>query len=396
MYRTSNFRNGGLSMDTIFKNGLVYSSGMREFIHTDLLVRDGKIVDTSFHGDADNMTVVDCSALYILPGLVDVHTHGRAGFDFNTADVNDIRTMRRSYAKAGTTTVMATLASAEMNSLVSSTKAIQQNRSFEDGLANIAGIHLEGRYLNPKKRGAHAENLIFPLNSSELTGLMELMLPTPVHISAAVELDGGEDFVKAALSPGATVSLAHSNATYEEAMQAIEWGVTGFTHTFNAMRPLHHREPGNSAASLLCDTAYSEFICDGEHIHPAMIKLASRMKPDDKLVLITDSMEATGCPDGEYSIAGQPVFVKNGRAVNIDGALAGSTLDLFTALVNYMKFADKTLEEAIPCATSNPAAMVGTDNICGSIREGLRADFIMLRDKSSPEIESVWIAGKLI
>lgn len=383
-------------MDTIFSGGLVYSTEIHSFVRADILVRDGIIIDTDYRGGCDSMTVVDCGGLYILPGLVDVHTHGRAGSDFNTADANDVRAMRRSYAEAGTTTIMATLASSPMDMLIASTEAIQKNRTHEDGLASIAGIHLEGRYLNPKKRGAHAKELIFPLDSAELACLVKRMLPSPVHISAAVELDGGEDFVKTALSLGATVSLAHSDATYDEAMRAVGWGVTGFTHTFNAMRPVHHREPGNAAASLICDTAYSEFICDGGHIHPAMIKLASRCKPDDKLVLITDSMEATGCPDGEYAIAGQSVFVKNGKALTADGAIAGSTLDLFAAVVNYMSFTGKTLEEAIPCATENPAKMVGIDKICGSIRKGLRADFIMINDKTALRIASVWIGGKKI
>lgn len=383
-------------MAMVFKNGLVFSPESHEFVKTNLLVHDGIIADTDFRGSYEDAAIVDCDGLYIIPGLVDVHTHGRAGYDFNTANADSYYTMRRSYARAGTTTIMATLASATMDSLLASTEAIQQNRTPTKGLANIAGIHLEGRYLNPQKRGAHAENLLSPLDSVELTKLIQRMLPSPVHISAAVEMIGGEDFVKTAVSLGATVSLAHSNATFDEAMQAINWGVTGFTHTFNAMRQIHHREPGNTAASLLCDTAYSEFICDGEHIHPAMIKLASRTKPSDKLVLITDSMEATDCPDGEYAIAGQPVFVKNGKALTADGAIAGSTLDLFSAVVNYMKFADKTLEEAVPCATENPAKMVGINDLYGSIREGACADFIMLKDKKTPQIDSVWLRGNKI
>ena len=127
-----------------------------------------------------------------------------------------------------------------------------------------------------------------------------------------------------------------------------------------------------------------------------MIDLAARTKPEDKLVLITDSMEATGCPDGEYSIAGLPVFVKNGRAENSEGALAGSTLDLFRGVCNYMKFANKTLEEAVLCATANPAKMVGIDNVCGSIKNGLRADFIMINDKNAPVLQSVWVCGEKI
>ena len=380
-------------MSTIFKNGLVYSTDLHAFIQCDILVKDGMIEKLGCGTDDCDAQQVDCEGMYIMPGLVDVHTHGRAGYDFNTANADDCRIMRKAYASVGTTTVMATLASATYDSLVESIDASGRNRAAEGGMATFQGTHLEGRYINPKRRGAHHESLLFPLDKEELKGFINRMLPLPVHISAAAELDGGEEFVKTARALGATFGLAHSDATYDEAMKAVEWGVVSFTHTFNTMRPLHHREPGNIAASLMCDSAYSELICDGEHIHPIMIKLARRTKPADKIVLITDSLEAAGCSDGEYFIAGLPVIVKNGRATNTEGALAGSTLDLFTALKNYMKFTGKTLEEAIPCATSNPAAMVGISDICGSIKEGLRADFIMIKDKNSPAIESVWTCG---
>lgn len=383
-------------MSTLFKNGVIYSTSLHKFFKSNIYVSDGIIIDKDYRGDSDGLDVIDCKGLYILPGLVDVHTHGRAGFDFNTADENACRAMRRSYAEAGTTTVMATLASAPMDSLRSSIDAIQKNRDTEEGLATIAGIHLEGRYLNPKKRGAHAADLLSPLDAEELEGLITQMLPLPVHISAACEMENGEKFVKKALSLGATVSLAHSDATYDEACLAVEWGVSGFTHTFNAMKPMHHREPGNAIASLVIDDAYSEIICDGEHLHPAIVQLAGRAKPEGRIVLITDSMEATGCPDGEYSIAGAPVFVKDGRAVNADGALAGSTLNLFDALKNYMKYTGKPLEKALPAVTINPAKMCGINRLCGSITKGFRADFVMIRDPKEPEIESVWVAGKKI
>lgn len=385
-------------MYTLFKNGSVYSNTTHEFTKRDILVRDGIIADTDYHGAplSEEMNVIDCSGYYIMPGLVDVHTHGRAHYDFNFADSEGCRALRRSYAAAGTTTLMATLASAEYDSLVSSISAINENRGADDGMATIAGIHLEGRYLNPKRRGAHAENLLFPLDSNELEGLILRMLPLPVHISGAYELEGGEEFVRTAVALGATCGMGHSDATYDEAMASVEWGVTSFTHTFNAMRPIHHREPGNMVASLMCDKAYTELICDGEHSHPIMIKMASRTKPADHLVLITDSMEAAGCEDGEYAIAGLPVFVRNGRAVNNEGALAGSTLDLFTALCNFMRFTGKTLEEALPCATSNPAKMVGIDSTCGAIEPGRRADFITITDKSKPSICKVYTNGKAI
>ena len=388
-------------MLTRFENGWVYRTPERRFVKGNLLVRDGIIERFTEGGRTDDPAVfdcrvIDCAGKYLLPGLVDVHTHGRAGYDFNTADAEGVRRMREAYAKAGTTTVMATLASATMDSFRASADALRENRMPSPGLAHIAGIHLEGRYLNPKRRGAHSGELLAPLDPDELEALLNDFSPFPVHVSAAIEQEGGEEFVKRAVKLGATVGMAHSDATYEEAMQAVDWGVTSFTHTFNAMRAVHHREPGNAIASVLCDSAYTELICDGEHIHPAMIELASRLKPADKLVLITDSMEATGMPDGEYRIAGVPVHVRGGKAVNDDGALAGSTLDLFHGLTNYMKFTGKSLEEALPCATENPAKMVGIDMICGSLEVGHRADILFIDEKTKPEIEAVYVDGEMI
>ncbi|MBE6598988.1 MAG: N-acetylglucosamine-6-phosphate deacetylase [Ruminococcaceae bacterium] len=382
-------------MKTVFKGAMVYSSCSRSFIKADICTENGIITDVAAEEAAlsPDTEVIDCAGKYIIPGLVDIHTHGRGGFDFNTVKESEMAEVRASYAAAGTTTVMATLASATLDSLHESMEIIGKNRTPVPGIASIAGTHLEGRYLSVKRRGAHAESLLAPLDADELADLIGRMSPLPVHVSAAVEQDGGEAFVKRAVSLGATVGMVHSDATYAEAMEAVQWGITSFTHTFNAMRPIHHREPGNMIASLMCDSAYTELICDGEHVHPAMIALAHRTKPTDKLILITDSMEAAGCSDGTYAIAGLKVFVKDGRAINEDGALAGSTLNLFAAMKNFMSFTGITLEEAIPCATSNPAAMVGIDSICGELRKGLRADLLILNDRTDPEIEAVYAFG---
>ncbi|MBR5312179.1 MAG: N-acetylglucosamine-6-phosphate deacetylase [Clostridia bacterium] len=380
-------------MYTVFKNGFVYNTDLREFVRADVLCENGIIADADCKSVPADAEVVDCTGLYMIPGLVDVHSHGRTKGDFNYADEDGVRALRKSYAASGTTTLMATLASDTKESLLASMEAIGRNRTVEPGTATIAGTHLEGRYLNPKRRGAHATELLCPLDAEELTEFIGKMLPLPIHVSCAPEMEGGETFIKTAKSFGATCGMVHSDATYEESMNAVAWGVTSFTHTYNAMRPIHHREPGNMVASLLTDSAYSEFIVDGEHSHPMMIAMASRLKPADKLILVTDSMEAAGCEDGEYAIAGLPVYVQNGRAVNSEGALAGSTLDLFTAVCNYMKFTGKTLEETVPCATSNPAAMLGIGNLCGKIANGLRADFVLIENKESPVRKAVYAGG---
>lgn len=313
---------------------------------------------------ADRM--IDATGLRVLPGLVDVHTHGRAGYDFNTASAENMAHMKNDYAKHGVTTVFATLASDTAEGWQASIRTIEA--------CGFDGIHFEGRYLNAGKRGAHAADLLVPLDAAELeTFLKEIHIPC--HISAAFELDADGSFAACAKRHGSTMGLGHTMATADEARTAIARGVTSFTHLFNAMPPLHHRE-GGAVSVALCGGGYGELICDGLHVCPDMIALAYRCLGADKTVLITDSMEATGCPDGEYAIAGQPVIVKNGKALTLDGALAGSTLNLWDGVKNLMSFAGVPLETAVRCATENPARMVGIDGKVGSIAVGKRVDLI--------------------
>ena len=215
----------------------------------------------------------------------------------------------------------------------------------------------------------------------------------PCHMTAAFELDADGSFAACAKKHGVTMGLGHTAATAAEAQRAVERGVTSFSHLFNTMPPLHHREGGAAAVGLTSD-AYVELIADGLHICPEMICLAYKCKDTDKFVLITDSMEATGCPDGEYAISGQPVIVKNGRAETLDGALAGSTLDLWDAVKNLMRFAKIPVEEAVASATVNPAKMVGIDGTVGSIDVGKRADLLLVDD--SLAIKGVLQAGERI
>lgn len=378
-----------------FVGGMVFDSHTEEFKRADIVSCDGYITHI---GDRvpSGCEVVDVSGKYIIPGLVDVHTHGIAGSDFCYADENKVKRMCLAYAKNGTTSVMATLASDTMSRLRNSVYAINQNRLNEEcDKANIIGIHMEGRYLNPEKRGAHARDLLSLPSVSELCDFVSIMLPAPVHFSIAPELEGGHDFIKKARELGATVGIAHTSATYEEAEAAVELGAISFTHTFNAMSPVHHRMPGAAVCSLNSKKAYTEIICDGVHLHPAIVKLTYNAKDKDKIVLITDSMSATATEDGEYEIAGTKVFVKDGRAVNEDGVLAGSTLTMFKAVKNIMEFCGITLNEALKFATVNPAKMVGADFV-GSLEKNYRADLIVLKSIENPEIYDVFVGGNKI
>jgi N-acetylglucosamine-6-phosphate deacetylase len=372
----------------LIRNARVYNTALREFFYGSVLVMGGKIAVLHRGNVAEapeGVEVFDACGCMLIPGLVDIHTHGRAGGDFNTADEETMLRMADSYLAGGVTTVMPTLASATMESLTASIHRINTLRAASEAaegkLPFIAGTHLEGRYLSVKRRGAHAEALLAPLDPEELESLLSLV-EGERHVSAALEREGGEEFLARAKALGATVSLGHSDADFDTACRLIELGVTGLTHTFNAMPPLHHRDGGVVAAGLLSDTALCEMICDGYHIAPHMVRLAYRLA-GRRLTLITDSMEATGCPDGEYSIAGNPVTVKDGKARTHDGAIAGSTLSLWEAVRNLQSFAGTSIEEAIYAATMAPAREIGLEREIGSIEIGKRADLLVLDDRDT-------------
>lgn len=373
-------------MAVLFRHAQVFSAEDRDFFEGDVLVSQGKIGAVTAHGqnpENDHRTcpsteIINAEGCYLLPGLVDVHTHGRAGGDFTTADETTLCRMAESYLASGVTTVLPTLASAPLEELCAAIDRIEAFRLSGEraGCARFAGIHLEGRYLNPAKRGAHAPHLLASLNAEEACRLLSLCGGVK-HISAALELEGGDEFIARMRAMGATVGLGHTNATYAEAQRALEQGVVSMTHLFNAMPPLHHRDGGAVCAGLLEPRVYGELICDGFHIAPEMVKLAYRLK-GDHLTLITDSMEATGCADGDYTIAGMPVVVKDGKARTVDGAIAGSTLSLWDGVKNLCAFADAPLGEAVYAATMAPALQTGMAHEVGSIAVGKRADLLLV------------------
>ena len=376
-----------------FTGGLIFNSKSESFVSANILCEDGYIKEITRNPIPDSYEKVSLCGKYVLPGLVDVHTHGIGGFDFNYARESDIASMCNVYAKHGTTSIMATLASDSVSHIMNSIFAINQNRvNGKKGNANVLGIHMEGRYLNPEMKGAHnIEHLALP-TQSEINMLALSMMPPPLHFSMAPEIEGSKEFLTQAKELGATVGIAHTCASYEEALEAVNNGARSFTHTFNAMTKIHHRNPGAAVCALTNDEAYAEIICDGDHVHPAMVKLAYNAKPKDKLVLITDSMSATACADGQYKIAGTDVYVTAGRAVDVNGTLAGSTLTMFKALKNFMRFCNIPLNQALKYATVNPAKMVNADFV-GRIAKCYRADFIIVSDINDPEIDSVYVGG---
>ncbi len=400
-------RKEDFALRTLIENALIYNSTSRSFVEGAILMdsndnalkRNGRIIDVlpqARHAYAHLPTAdkkIDAEGLHVLPGFVDVHTHGRVGEDFNTADIDGMRRAAEAYAAVGVTSIFPTLASAPFDRLCRSAEMIRSLEA-DSGGAHFLGVHLEGRYLNPKRRGAHAAEYLVPPSASELEEFAE-HAGVPLHISAALELDTCGAFAKKALELGATLGLGHTDATFDEAREAFERYGVSFTHLYNAMPPIHHRE-GGAAAFALNGGGYCELICDGLHIAPHMVALTLKNIGLDRMVLISDSMAAAGYPDGEYTIAGSPAHVVNGTARTPEGALAGSTLDLCRAVENLSRFCDIPMSDAIVAATLNPAAEVGLAGEVGAIVPGARADMIFCyvdENDKRIDISHVFVGG---
>jgi N-acetylglucosamine-6-phosphate deacetylase len=244
-----------------------------------------------------------------------------------------------------------------------------------DGARSL-GLHLEGPYLNVEKKGAQPAAA---LHLPDLGELEEYLAAGPVKkITLAPELEGAEALARRAVEKGVRVSLGHTNADYEQTRAAIAWGATHASHTFNAMRGLHHRQPGATGAILTSDEVYAEIIADFVHIHPAIVDLVVRAKGGERTVLVSDAVRATGLPDGSYEFGGQKVTLREGVCRLADGTLAGSTLALDQALRNVMSATGLSLVEALPMATRVPAASIGMADEIGSLAPGYRADVVLL------------------
>lgn len=375
----------------LLKNAYVYRNQTKSFEKADIGIENG-IITAVGELDGDGVTI-DLEERAVVSGLIDVHTHGRAGYDFVNIPADKLGAVAADYARHGVTAVMPTVASAPLTQMIAAADGINKHKQGM-GEAWLCGVHLEGRYLNIKRKGAHAEQLIADLNANELENAVFRACEN-LHISAALERDADGSFASKALELGATLSLGHTDATFDQAKRAEKLGATAYTHLFNAMPLLHHRDGGAICAALTGD-CFAELICDGIHIAPQMIKLAYTMLGCERTVLISDSMEATGCPDGEYSIAGNPAVVKNGIALTPEGALAGSTLTLDKAVNNLLDFCGIPLTEAILCATENPAKEVGIFDVCGSVDVGKRADLLVLGSTERLLIEKTMVNGEFI
>ena len=376
----------------LIRNAMVYRNKLKKFLPAEILIRDGVIRKIGTVESCED-EVVDARGAYLVPGLLDVHTHGRLGYDFVSASPHDYGILATDYARHGVTTVMPTLATDTLENMLAATDALNRF-SPRANEASFCGVHWEGRYLNAGKRGAHAPELLSALEASDFSSPV-FKNCRALHITAAYELDRDGSFAATARRLGATLGLGHTCATYAEAKEAEERGVTSYTHLFNAMPPLHHRDGGAVCAALEGD-AIAELICDGIHIAPEMIRLAYRAKGPRGISLVSDSIVAAGYPDGRYESAGLSITVKDGIARTDEGVLAGSTLTLDRGVNNLIDFCGIPLTDAILCATESPARQMNVFDTCGSIDVGKRADLLFLTTDKRLDIGRVMLRGSFL
>lgn len=318
--------------------------------------------------------VIDAQGNYVAPGLVDIHIHGYLGEDVSDGNVNGIKKMAQGLVENGVTSWCPTTMTVSMEEINKAFDCVRQvKNSSEYYGAKILGVNSEGPFINPAKKGAQAEEHIlrpdgdFILKNKDIIRLF----------TVAPEVDGALECIeKVSSESDITVSMGHTNATYEEANEGIKSGVTHTTHLFNAMTALMHRNPGVVGAALSNDNVSCELIADTFHVNKGLFSLVSKIK-GDKLCLITDCIRAGGMPDGDYTLGGQPVKKQGIQCLMPDGTIAGSVLKLNDAVNNLYSNTDLTIFQAVDCASINPAKAVSADGEIGSLEEGKKADIII-------------------
>jgi N-acetylglucosamine-6-phosphate deacetylase len=343
-----------------------------------VVIIDGEEISGVISRDAapplDGMIRHDCGLGYITPGLIDLHLHGAMGRDVMDGSPAGLREIAAYQARCGVTGFVPTTLAAPWPAILGAVESVEAARTDRTG-AEILGVYLEAPFLNIKKKGAQNPEFIQPIDEAAVQLLAGAVQSLPAIIAVAPEVGANLNFIPAFKERGWVVSIGHSEAAYELAVQSFERGITQATHLYNAMGGFLPREPGTIGAVLDSDRVTAELIADGVHVHPASLRLAVRLKGADRICLITDSMNAAGLGDGDFRVGGLDVAVKNGQArLKESGALAGSVLTLNRAVRNIVEWTGMPVSAAVRMASLIPARVLGLDREIGSLETGKRAN----------------------
>ena len=336
----------------------------------------------------DGARIVDLAGDYLLPGFVDVQVNGGGGVLFNDQPtVDGIRAIAEAHRAFGTTTLLPTLISDELDIVDRALTAARQ--AIDSAVPGVVGVHIEGPFLNSARKGIHDARKLRPLTREIAEGLVPLP-KGPTVLTLAPETVEPE-LIEMLSARGFIVSCGHSEATQAQIKQALEKGLRGFTHLFNAMSQLTPREPGVVGQALADRESWCGIIADGRHVAPESLEIAWRCKGAEKLMLVTDAMPTVGSAERGFELMGKRIMVRDGVCVDSQGTLAGAALDMATAVRNMADFTSCTLADACVMASSAPAAFLGVQDKRGSIAEGLRADLVVMDARR--RVKSTIIAG---
>ncbi|MFF2197786.1 N-acetylglucosamine-6-phosphate deacetylase [Streptomyces sp. NPDC058157] len=336
-----------------------------------VIVEGARIVGSA-HEDA---ALVDLSGHWIVPGFVDMHNHGGGGASFTSGTAEEVLTGVRTHREHGTTTLVASTVTGDLDELAR--RAALLAELTQQG--EIAGVHFEGPFINPCRKGAHKEDLLRDPDPAEVRKLIDAAHGAARMVTLATELPGGLDSVRLLAEHGVIAAIGHTDSTYDQTVRAIDAGATVATHLYNAMPGLEHRAPGPIAALLEDERVTVELINDGTHLHPAMLELAFHHAGADRVALITDAMDAAGFGDGTYHLGPLEVEVKDGVARLVEGgSIAGSTLTLDTAFKRSVSVDRLPVESVVQAISANPAKLLGLYDEVGSLEPGKYADLVVL------------------
>ncbi len=380
-------------MEQYIVNGKVYLDGV--FQEKTIGIESGYIhVLPLGQRPEDGAKVYDAAGKKVVPGFIDVHSHGAVGVDVNAATAEELEKIGHFMATQGTTSWLCSVLTDTKEQTLWCIDEFKKHKEMEGNGANLLGIHLEGPFLAKEFKGAMPEHLLRDADVELLKEYQDAAEGNIRYLTVSPEIDGIVDAIPLIKELGIVVAIGHSGADYDTSMKAIENGAASCTHIFNAMKLLHQHFPAIMGAALESDI-YCEAICDGRHLHPGVVRLLIKTKGIDRVVAITDSIMAAGLPDGNYKLGVNDVVVVDGDAkLASNGVRAGSTLTTGQALKNIMAFTGRPLEEVLKLLTENPAKLIGVFDKKGSIAEGKDADLVVLDEANN--VTDTFVMGKQI
>ena len=362
-----------------------------EIVTKNVFIEGDKVVEIS-ERKPEKEDIIDAKGLYVSPGFIDIHTHGRGGYQVMDSTFESLNAISKASLQTGVTSFLVSTVTMPIESISHAIENVVKNKEKVEG-AQILGVHMEGPFFSKVYKGAQPEEYMIHPTIQNFVSIVNNNEDIVKKVSLAPELEGATELIPYLFEKGIIVSLGHTNATYQEAQRAIDLGATSATHTYNAMTPLTHREVGVTGTVMINQNVYAELVLDGIHVSYPAAKILLKMKGKDKVVLITDSVETAGLPDGIYESSMGTVRVNNHQVRLLNGTLAGSQADMNQCVKNVYQHLGLTLNEAVSLASYNPAKSLGIDKM-GEIKVWNFADIIFFDDNF--QMKQTIVKGKVL